>query len=317
MADRLARAGQRRIASLEPSVCGLGCNNFGMGLDRAESLRIVAAALDSGITFFDTASSYGGGLSEQFLGEALRRDRDRVVIATKVSSGSRTAVKDGIEQSLTRLGTDRVDLFLLHKPDPQAPLEETLSAMFELADAGLVREIGCSNFSARQLAESHATARRLGVPGFVNAQNRYNLLERGAEAEVIPELLRTGMSLVPYFPLASGVLTGKYRRGAPWPANSRFAAWKGADRLDHYVEELYTPRNLEIAERLGAFAAQHGHTLPELALSWLVGSPAVASVIVGATSEQQVRSNAAAITAWTLTEEERAEIDRLTGQEPA
>lgn len=296
----------RKIGSLEVSLAGLGCNNFGMRLDAERTRQVIDAAIDEGVTHFDTAESYGGGKSEEFIGEALGNRRDQVVLTTKVGSGDPERVASAIDASLQRLRTDHVDLYLLHRPDPEWPIAETVAAYAKLVEAGKTREIGCSNFSAEQLEEAATAARELGVTGFVNVQNHYSLLERTPEAEVIPEVEKLGMSLVPYFPLASGMLTGKYKRGEPPPEGTRLAAW--GDRAGAFLSD----ERFEVVERLDAYARDHGHTLPELALSWVAGAPTVASVIAGATSPEQVRANAAATEAWQLTPAERADIDEIT-----
>ncbi len=296
----------RMIGSLEVSLAGLGCNNFGMRIDADRTQAVIDAAIDAGVTHFDTAESYGGGKSEEFIGAALGNRRDQVVITTKVASGDPARVAQAIDASLERLRTDHVDLYLLHRPDPEWPIAETVAAYAKLVEAGKTREVGCSNFSADQLGVAAAAARELGVTGFVNVQNHYSLLERTPEAEVIPEIERLGMSLVPYFPLASGMLTGKYKRGEDAPEGTRLAAW--GDRAGAFLSD----DRFDVVERLDAYARDHGHTLPELALSWVAGAPTVASVIAGATSPEQVRANAAATVAWELTAGERAEIDAIT-----
>ena len=209
------------------------------------------------------------------------------------------------DESLARLGTDYIDLYLLHQPDPTTPIAETLTAFGKLVAAGKVREIGCSNFSGPQLEAAETVARDLGVPRFVNAQNDYSLLNRAVEDDVLPVCERLGVVFMPYFPLASGVLTGKYTRGQPHPEGTRLAAW--GPRAEMFASD----EKFEIVERLQEYAEAHGHTLPELALSWLAGSPTVGSVIAGATSPEQVRANAAATGAWQLTATERAEVDAL------
>jgi aryl-alcohol dehydrogenase-like predicted oxidoreductase len=301
----------RRIGSLEVSVVGLGGNNFGRRLDEAATARVVQAALEAGITFFDTADVYGGTRSEEFLGRALAARRDQVVIATKFGSaidegrqgGAKPEyVRRAAEDSLRRLGTDRIDLYQLHWPDPATPIADTLGALNELVQAGKVREIGCSNFSAAQIGAAEAAAPE-GAARFVSVQNQYSLLHRDPEADVLPECQRAGLAFIPYFPLASGLLTGKYRRGQPAPAGSRLAGSEpGAGP--------FTERNLAVMESLRAFAISRGHTLLELAISWLAARPAVASVIAGATSPGQVRANVAAA-GWRLSEEELAEVDRI------
>jgi aryl-alcohol dehydrogenase-like predicted oxidoreductase len=305
----------RRIGEIEVSVAGLGCNNFGMTIDEGRAREVVAAALDVGITHFDTAESYGRGASEEFLGRSLGKRRGDVVITTKfgarwgvpegVSGGSPEWIRQAIEGSLRRLGTDHVDLYLLHRPDPDTPIGVTLEALHELLSAGKVREIGCSDFTAEMLDEAAEAARQLGGRGFANVQNHFSVLESSAEDDVVPTCRRLGMTTTPYFPLESGTLTGKYRLGAPPPDGSRLASWgKNAD-------EFLTDARLEAVERLIGYAEAHGHTLPELALSWLSSSPVVPSVIAGATSPSQVTANAAATSAWPMTEAVRAEIRAL------
>ena len=303
----------RSVGSLEVSVAGLGCNNFGMRIDEDASKAVVDAALDAGVNHFDTADIYGKGRSEEFLGRALGRRRSDAVITTKVGMGvpegeaaaSEERVTRVCDESLGRLGTDSIDLYLLHQPDPMTPIGETLSAFAKLVAAGKVREIGCSNFSGAQLEEAETVAQELGVPRFVNVQNDFSLLNRSVEADVIPVCERLDVVLMPYFPLASGVLTGKYRKGQPHPEGSRLAAW------GPMADQFASDEKLDVVERLIEYAAAHGHTLPELALSWLAGTPTVGSVIAGATSPEQVRANAAATTAWVLTPDERAEVGAL------
>ncbi len=307
----------RTIGSLEVSIAGLGCNNFGGRIDEAASRTVVEAALTAGVNFFDTADLYGGGLSEEHLGQALGNRRAEVVVATKfgmrpppdgLSGGHPDWVPRAAAASLRRLGTDYLDLYWLHQPDPAVPIGDTLEALNRLVVAGTVREIGCSNFSAAQLDEAADAAAARGVRPFVTVQNEYSLVHRDPEAEVLPACARLGVSFVPYFPLASGLLTGKYARGAPPPPGTRFAQWPG-DR----VKKLLSDERFAVVERLADVAVAHGHTLHELALAWLATNPQVASVIAGATSPEQVRANVAATTAWELDDETRAEIDRITG----
>lgn len=301
----------RKIGDLDVSVAGIGCNNFGMRIDADASKAVVDAAIDSGINFFDTADLYGGTKSEEFLGKALGKRRDDVLIATKfgmlkppeesgLTGGHPDWIAQAAEDSLRRLGTDRIDLYWLHMPDDQVPIGDTLEALGRLVDAGKVREIGCSNFSAAQLDEAAKAASDRGTPSFAAVQNDYSLMQRAPEAEVLPACDRLGIGFVPYFPLASGLLTGKYHKGEPPPEGTRLAQW-GAPTDD----------KLEKVERLEAFAKDHGHTITELALSWLAGRPEVASIIAGATKPEQVRANAAATTAWELTKDERAEVDAI------
>ena len=299
----------RQIGSLTVSVVGLGCNNFGRRLDAGATTSVVHAALDAGITFFDTADIYGGTKSEEFLGRALGRRRDQVVIATKFGMEVDAArhgakpdyVRRAAEDSLRRLGTNHIDLYQIHQPDPATPIADTLAALNDLVKAGKVREIGCSNFSAAQLREAEAAVRD-GAARFVSVQNEYSLLHREPEDDVIPECLRVGVAFIPYFPLASGLLTGKYRLGRPAPQGSRLES--------RFGEEPFTTENLELVEALLPFAASRGHQLGELAISWLAARPAVASVIAGATSPEQVSANAAAAR-WRLTDAELEAVDAI------
>jgi aryl-alcohol dehydrogenase-like predicted oxidoreductase len=309
----------RRLGELTVSVTGLGCNNFGGRIDEAQTAAVVGAALDAGVTLFDTADLYGGGgTSEEFLGRALGTRRDEAVITTKfgmltppdgLTGGNPEWVARAADDSLRRLGTDRIDLYLIHQPDPETPIGDTLEAMNALVAAGKVREIGCSNFTGAQLDEAADAAQERGLRPFVTVQNDYSLLQRDPEAEVIPACERHGMTLTPYFPLASGLLTGKYRRGETPAAGTRLAGMP-ADR----VERFLGGRRMDVIERLTEFAREHDHTLHELALSWLASNPIVPSVIAGATKPDQVRANAAATTTWSLTDDERAQVDALTAR---
>jgi aryl-alcohol dehydrogenase-like predicted oxidoreductase len=299
---------QRRLggSDVHVSVVGLGCNNFGGRLDFDRARAVVDAALEAGITFFDTADVYGsGGTSERFLGEILDGRRDDVVIATKFGHdvglgkeprGTRSYIRRALEASLERLRTDRIDLYYYHRPDGVTPLAETLGALWELVDEGRVRAVGCSNFSAAQLREAADFARASGRPQIAALQNRYNLLERDAEEEILPLCRELGISFVPYFPLASGVLTGKYRRGEPPPAGSRLQS----------RPEAWSTERLERVEELEAFAEERGHTLLELAIGALASRSEVASVIAGATTPEQARANAGAL--WMLTDDELATL---------
>ena len=304
----------RRIGSLEVTVVGLGCNNLGGRLDLAGSRAVVDAALDAGIHFFDTADTYGDTHSEEFLGQALLGKREKVVLATKFGmaidehrKGARPDyVRRAAEDSLRRLRTDRIDLYQLHQPDPQTPIGDTLAALDELVRRGKVREIGCSNFSSEQLRDAEAAVRG-GAARFVSIQNEFSLLHREPEREVLPECERLGLAFLPYFPLASGVLTGKYASGRP----------SGKTRLSEQGrlrDRFLTERNRRIAEKLGEFAASRGHTLLELAFSWLLHRETVAAVIAGATKPEQVRANAKAST-WRLSNADIAEVDRITPRE--
>jgi aryl-alcohol dehydrogenase-like predicted oxidoreductase len=300
----------RRIGSLEVSVVGLGCNSFGRRIDSEATSAVVDAALDEGINFFDTADVYGDTRSEEFLGRALGGRRDDVVIATKFGApvdaqrkGARPEyVRQAVEDSLRRLRTNRIDLYQLHRPDPQVPIEDTLGALDELVRTGKVREIGCSNFSAEQLRAAEEAATREGMARFVSVQNEYSLLHREPERDILPECERLGIAFIPYFPLASGLLTGKYRQNQPAPEGSRLQSRRG--------DSLLTDRNLTVVEKLIEFSESRGHMILELAFSWLLERPAVRSVIAGATSPEQVKSNVAAAD-WRLTDAELAEIDAI------
>jgi aryl-alcohol dehydrogenase-like predicted oxidoreductase len=292
----------RRIRSLEVSVVGLGCNNFGWRIDEVNATEVVNAALEEGINFFDTADIYANGKSEEYLGRALGKRRLDAVVATKFGmkmdeqkKGAKPEyVRQAAEDSLRRLGTDFIDLYQLHEPDPTVPLSDTLGAMEELVRAGKVVEIGCSNFSAEQIREAGGR--------FASVQNEYSLFHREPEKGVLKECIRHDIAFLPYFPLASGLLTGKYRRGKPLPQGSR--------GKDAWGPKVFTDRNLEIVERLIQYAESKGHTILDLAFSWLASAPAVASVIAGATSASQVRANARAVN-WKLNPDELAEIDGL------
>ena len=282
-------------SGLTASRVGLGCNNFGGRIDLDATRAVVDAALEVGVTFFDTAEVYGnGGDSERFLGEILDGRRNQVVLATKFGWGSESGdgaadtIRAAIEGSLERLHTDYVDLYYLHKPDPSTPIAETLGALDELVRDGKVRAIGCSNFSAAQLAEADRVARELGTARFTVLQNQYSLLERRDDEEVLPLCRELGVAYIPYFPLASGLLTGKYHRDEPAPEGTRLEGREIADERFDRVD-LCT-----------AFAEEHGHTVHELALSALASTPGVGSIIAGATRPEQVRANADAVS-WRLT----------------
>ncbi len=300
----------RKIGSLSVSIVGLGCNNFGNRLDADASAKVIDAALDNGINFLDTADMYGKTLSEEYIGRALAGRRDEVVIATKFGKpidderrGARPEyVRRAAEDSLRRLRTDCIDLYQIHEPDPSVPIEETLGALNELVREGKVREIGCSNFSADELR----AAERAIPPGgarFVSVQNEYSLLHRDPEDDVIPLCEQEGIAFLPYYPLHSGLLTGKFRRGKPAPEGTRIAS--SAKRTEWMAED-----KMAAVESLIAFAESRGHTILELAFSWLLSRSVVASVIAGATSPSQVKTNAAAAS-WKLTDYELKEIDRI------
>jgi aryl-alcohol dehydrogenase-like predicted oxidoreductase len=287
----------RRLGSsgLDVSVVGLGCNNFGGRIDEAASRAVIDAALDAGITFVDTADVYGNrGGSEEIVGRALEGRRDRVVLATKfghdlgtgeAARGARPYVRKAIEASLRRLRTDWIDLYQYHRPDGVTPLEETLGALHELVEEGKVRATGSSNFTAAMVEEAHAISRDRGLTPFATEQSQYSWLRREAEEELLPTCARLGVGFIPYFPLASGILTGKYRRGEPPPEGTRL---HGREIEDAYHDTV---------ERLRAFARQRGVSLLDVAIGGLAAQPAVACVITGATKPEQIRANAAAA-AW-------------------
>jgi aryl-alcohol dehydrogenase-like predicted oxidoreductase len=301
-------------SGLKVSEIGLGCNNFGMRIDEAKTTAVVEAALAAGITFFDTADVYGGTKSEVMLGKALGSRRHDVVLATKFGiplgaapysgGGSRRYIVRAVEASLTRLGTDYVDLLQMHQFDPETPLEETLRALDDLITAGKVRYIGNSNYAGWQIADADWIARTAHFARFVSAQNQYSVLERAVAHEVLPACEHFGLGFLPFFPLASGLLTGKYRRGAPPPEGTRLAA------MGARAARALSDRNFDRVEALEAWARERGHTLLDLAFAWLLGQPVVSSVIAGATSPEQVAANAATA-GWRLTSEEVAEVTAL------
>ncbi|MFE7109952.1 aldo/keto reductase [Streptomyces sp. NPDC057575] len=295
------------------SVVGLGCNNFGMKLDAEGSRAVVAAALEAGITHFDTAEMYGEGKSEEFLGAALAGRRDEAVIATKylprpqdepwTPGALATRIREACESSLRRLGTDRIDVYYQHYPDPEAPVEEVVETLDELVRAGKVLHVATSNVDAGQITGSRQAAEKLGLTPFTGVQAEWNLLSRGVEAGVVPAARAAGMGVVPYFPLASGLLTGKYAAGQPYPEGSRFA-------LIPYFAQVATEENFRKVEQLTRFAADRGRSIIELAFGWLLAQDGVASVIAGATTPEQVASNAAAI-GWEPDAEELAAVQDI------
>jgi aryl-alcohol dehydrogenase-like predicted oxidoreductase len=302
------------------SPVGLGCNNFGIRLDQAAANAVVGAAIDAGVTVFDTADVYGKrGGSETILGEALGARRKDVTLITKfgiamddegrLKGGSRAYVMSAFEASLKRLKTDWIDLYYLHRPDLATPIEETLRALDQLMRDGKVRAIGCSNMTVGQVTDAQDASTANGLPRFVVCQDQYSLLSRQIEAELIPAMEAHKMTLMPYFPLASGMLTGKYEFGAPMPEGTRMANKRYSDRF-------INDQNFHIVERLKEFCAQRGRTLLELAFGWLLSKPMVGSVLAGASSPQQVRANAAAV-GWRLDAQEMAEVNRLSAKEPA
>lgn len=306
---------QRTLGDRGPrvSVVGLGCNNFGMKLTRDASVDVVRAALDAGITHFDTAEMYGGGQSEEFLGEALEDHREEVVIATKFSPrpgdqawepGELTRrITDACEASLRRLGTDHIDLYYQHYPDPDAPVDEALSTLSSLVDAGKVLFVASSNVDNDRIDEAAEAAARLDTPAFVATQAQWSLLVRKVEASVLPAARRHHLGVVPYFPLASGLLTGKYRKGEDFPEGSRLATMS-------FFATMATDENFAYIERLRSFAEERGRTVLELAIAWLLAQEGVASVIAGATTPEQVKGNAAS-GAWALSPEELVAVPTL------
>ncbi len=304
---------------MQVSLAGLGTNNFGMRLDYERSAAVVEAALEAGINFFDTADIYGGGLSEEYLGRALGSRREEVLIATKFAmpvgegpftrGGSRHYIERAVAASLRRLGTDYIDVYQMHQPDAETPIEETLEALTDLVRRGVVRYIGHSNFSGWQIANADWASRTRGLARFVSAQNEWSLLQRGVEAEVMPACREFGLGQLPFFPLASGFLTGKYRRGEPLPAGTRLAAWQQA--MPARIDALTAEANFDTLEALERYAGERGRSILDLALSWLASDGAVSSVIAGATKAEQIEANVASTLAWRLSAEEFAEVDAI------
>ncbi len=305
-------------SGLEVSLVGLGCNNFGgwkEGLDTEGVRRIVHTAIDAGVTLFDTADSYGfNSGSETALGETLGERRKDIVLATKFASplnrekdsrysGSRRYIMNAVEDSLRRLKTDWIDLYQYHFPDPRTPIEETLRAMDDLVRQGKVRYIGCSNLPAWQLVDALWTSRQNGLSSFVSTQAELSLLARDAETTLVPALKAKGVSLLPYFPLANGLLTGKYRKGAAVPADARLSSDRWSNRLK--------AAPMDKVEKLVDFAEGRGHSVLELAFAWLAAKPEVGSIIAGATKPEQVVANVKAA-GWKLSNEDLAEIDAIT-----
>lgn len=303
-------------SGLRVSVVGLGCNNFGGRIDDAAAKAVIHKAFDVGITLFDTADAYGNmGGSETAMGGILGGRRKDIVLATKfalpmdkdgkLQGGSRRYIMSAVEASLKRLKTDYIDLYQFHRPDPLTPIEETLRALDDLVRSGKVRYIGCSNLPGWQVIDADWTARANGLNRFVSCQDEYSLLVRKHEKELFPAMTSKGLSLLPYFPLANGLLTGKYQRNAAMPAGARMT--KEAAR----AEQVLTDQNWSIAEKLDDFAKSRGHTLLELAFSWLASKPFVASVIAGATKPEQVEANAKAAS-WIMSAEDMADADKIT-----
>ena len=310
------RYGRLGDSGLAVSVVGLGCNNFGRWIDRDASHAVVDTAIAAGVTLFDTADSYGTppGTSEQFLGEALKGRRDDVIVATKFghdlrgangpdwgARGSRRYVLRAVEASLRRLNTDWIDLYQLHYPDEETPVEETLATLTDLVREGKVRYIGCSNVAGWQVADAAWTGSSAGLTGFISVQNEYSLLDRSIEAEVVPACERFGLGVLPYFPLAQGLLTGKFRRGEPAAPSTRLAT----------RPEMLDSADWDMVEALAAFAEERDMGLLDVAIGWLAAQPAVASVIAGATRPEQVRANVAAAE-WIPSVEDVAALDAIT-----
>jgi aryl-alcohol dehydrogenase-like predicted oxidoreductase len=307
----------RRIGPLEVSIVGLGCNNFGWRLDADGTANVVSAALEAGINLFDTADMYGDSQSEVLLGRALGARRDKVILATKFgmpikgapAGASPAYLRTAVEASLRRLGTDRIDLYQLHQPDPAVPIAETLAVLDELVRAGKVVAIGCSNFSIAQLREAEAAA-PAGAAHFASVQNELSLLHRADVTDILPECAARSIAYLPYFPLAGGMLSGKYQGAAGQAAVGRLAA---GGRL---ADRFRAPAQSALVDQLTALAERHGHTLLELAFAWLLSFPAVASVIAGATTPEQVRANVATA-GWELGEAPLRELAAVLEREPS
>jgi aryl-alcohol dehydrogenase-like predicted oxidoreductase len=310
----MAEMPQRELGELRVSVVGLGCNNFGRRVDLDGTRAVVDAALEAGVTFFDTADVYGEkGGSEELLGQVLRGRRDEVVLATKFGMdmgangpsvrprGSAAYIREAVEGSLRRLGTELIDLYQYHRPDGETPIDETLGALDELVREGKVRQVGCSNFSARELEEAAGAARENGFASFVSLQNEYSLLERELEEDIAPLCQELGVGILPYFPLASGLLTGKYRRGEDAPAGTRL----------HGRPQLADDATFDRLEAATRFASERGLELLDVAIAGLAAQPMVASVIAGATKPEQVRRNAETVERWTPAAGELEELDAI------
>jgi aryl-alcohol dehydrogenase-like predicted oxidoreductase len=302
-------------SGLQVSAVGLGCNNFGRRCDADQTAAVVSKALEVGITLFDTADIYGPrGLSEEYLGKALQGRRREALIATKFvgpmgdgplwGGASRRYIFDAVDASLQRLGTDHIDLYQIHFPDARTPFEETLRALDDVVRQGKVRYIGCSNFAGWQVADAQWIAKTQHLSPFVSAQNQYNLLDRRIERELVPACNAMGLGILPYFPLANGFLTGKYRQGEPPPEGTRLGA------AGRQAEQILTEGNFATLAKLEAFAEARAHSMVDLAIGWLASQPHVGSVIAGATKPEQVEQNARAAE-WKLSAEELAEIDQI------
>lgn len=303
-------------SGLQVSAVGLGCNNFGMRIDAAQTKVVVDKAVELGITFFDTADVYGGrGRSEEFLGAAIKEHRRNIVLATKFrtpmgegplwAGGSRKYIFEAVDASLKRLDTEYIDLYQMHFPDTATPIEETMRALDDVVRSGRARYIGCSNYNSWQVVEAQWVARSEHLSPYISAQNQYNLLDRRIERELAPACEKYGLGFLPYFPLANGFLTGKYRPGEPPPEGTRIAA------MGQRAEGVLTEKNFEVLQKLEAFAQERGHAMIDLAIGWLASHSFVSSVIAGATKPEQLEQNVNAGD-WHLTNEEMAEVDRIT-----
>jgi len=309
-------------SGLQVSAIGVGCNNFGMAIDEAATKAVVYKALDLGITLFDTADIYGGqGNSEIFLSKALENRRKDIVVATKFGmamgeglqlrgGGSRDYIVRAAEASLRRLNTDYIDLYQIHRPDPTTPIEETARALDDLIRQGKVRYIGHSNFSGWQTADAAWTTKTIGLTPFASAQNRYSLLTRDIERDMVPACQTHGVSILPYFPLESGLLTGKYKHGEKPPEGTRWSMWSA--RAPEYSSQFFSEEKFAQVGKLEKLCAAYGHSMLELAVGWLLSKPYVASVIAGATKPEQLEQNAKA-SSWRPATEENARIDEITG----
>ncbi|MGA1195888.1 MAG: aldo/keto reductase [Candidatus Latescibacterota bacterium] len=305
---------QLGTSGLQISEIGLGTNNFGRRLDAAGTAKVMDQALEDGITFIDTANVYGGGLSETYIGQAIKGKRDQYILATKVAmkmgdganqiGASRQHILTEIENSLKRLQTDYVDLYQIHRADPKTPIEETLQTLDQLVSQGKVRYIGCSNYQSWQVCEAIWTSRTKNFVPFSTVQPHYNMLNREIEKELVPFCKTYGVGILPYFPLANGFFTGKYKRGETAPEGSR---------LSENDRGMFTDKNFDILEGLEKFAQEREHTVLDLAFAWLLANPCVSSVIAGATKPEQITANAKT-SGWQLTAEEMTEIDTILNQ---
>lgn len=301
-------------SGLQISEIGLGTNNFGRRLDAEGTAKVLDQALEDGITFIDTANVYGGGLSETYIGQAIKGKRDQYTLATKVAmkmgdgpnqiGASRQHILTEVENSLKRLQTDYIDLYQIHRADPNTPIEETLQTLDQLVSQGKVRYIGCSNYQSWQVCEAIWTSRTHSLVPFSTVQPHYSMLNRDVEKELVPFCKTYGIGILPYFPLANGFLTGKYKRGQQAPDGSR---------LSENDRGMFTDKNFDIIESLEKFAQEREHTLLELAFAWLLANPCVCSVIAGATKPEQITANAKA-SGWQLSDDEMAEIDGILNQ---